>query len=165
MLLKDDVLRTVRNIGIEFTLDAVKRIYGSPLLVEYYKSKVRLAYNPEDLESVIVYDAATGKFICEAFDMGTDNPRYSIQDIKSVRSQFRRGMADRIKEYLEEVYLEDRRCTRLAEWDEARQKAAAQEEELLREATSEGEAEDDEDVMALLEEFRRRDRGEIPSEE
>ncbi|HEX8495342.1 MAG TPA: Mu transposase C-terminal domain-containing protein [Pyrinomonadaceae bacterium] len=166
LLLKDDVARTVKNIGIDFTLNGARHTYMSPVLLDHYKSKVRIAYNPEDLESVLVYDSGTGKFICEAFDMRSDNPHFNVDDVKKWRSQYRRGMKERIKEYFEEVYLEDRRCTRADEWDEARQQAAkAQEEELLRDATSEDEAEDDEDVILLLEEFRRRDRGETNGEE
>jgi hypothetical protein len=76
---------------------------------------VRLAYNPEDMESVLVYCAATGERICEAFDMRGDDSRYTIEDIRTTRSQFRRGIVERIKDYHDEIKAEDRRVLRASE--------------------------------------------------
>ena len=81
VLLKQDVERSVRKTGIEVTIASIKRIYWSPELMYYFRHRVRIAYNPEDLESVLVYCAATGKYICEAFDMHAGKPRYIAKDI------------------------------------------------------------------------------------
>jgi transposase InsO family protein len=161
LFLKDDVERTVRNTGIRITMDGVKRIYWSPTLMYHFQERVRIAYNPEDAESVLVYCAATGKYICEAFNMRAEHPRYTVRDVLRERSMFRRGMKDRIKDYMDEVYREDRRVARVDEWEEARRQAlAAQEAPTQRADAPDRASEVDEDVMALIEKFRRRDRGE-----
>lgn len=158
LLLKQDVERSVKNTGIHVPIAGVKRIYWSPVLMYFFQHRVSIAYNPEDAESVLVYCAATGKYICEAFDMHAEVPRYTVSDVLRERSLFRRGMRERIQDYLEEVYREDRRMARIDEWEEARRRVlAAQEAEITQEATPE---EDNKDVRALLEKFRRRDRGE-----
>jgi hypothetical protein len=160
LLLKDDVSRTVKNTGIRISMDGVKYIYWSPVLMYHFRQKVRITYNPEDLESVLVYCAATGKFICEAFDMRAEHPRYTVSDILLERSLFRRGMKERIKGYLDEVYHEDRRMARIDEWEEARNKAlATQQTEAVQPDDSGNSDEEDESVITLLEKFRRRDRG------
>lgn len=105
LILKDDKERTIKNIGISFTCKSKKNVFWSPELVYHYGRKVRLGYNPEDLESVLVYCAETREFLCEAFSMRSDYPRYNVEDIRTIRSQFRKGMKDRIKEYIQEVEL------------------------------------------------------------
>ena len=159
LLLKHDVERGVRNTGIHISMNNFKSIFWSPILMYHFRRRVRIAYNPEDLYSVLVYCAASGKFICEAFDMRSENPRYTVSDILREKSSFRRGLKDRIKGYMEEVYLEDRRITRVAEWDEARQQALMEHDTEPRKIDAD-EAGDDEDITSLLETFRRRDRGE-----
>lgn len=161
LLLKHDKERTIKNTGVHITIEGVNHIYWSPELMYHFQRRVRIAYNPEDFESVLVYCAATGKFICEAFNMRSENPRYTVQDLLKCRSQFRRGMKERIKDYMDEVYREDRRMARIDEWEEARQQALeAQEAELQQESSDSQSLEDDEDIRSLLEKFRRRDRGE-----
>jgi hypothetical protein len=88
--------------------------------------------------------------------MGQPNSKYTTADIKRERSHFRRGLAKRIREYAKEVEQEDRRSApqiRQA-WEEARSFA----DEMLADLT---EVQDvDQDLEALLNEFRRHDRGE-----
>lgn len=158
LLLKNDVERSVKNTGIQVALQGINYIYWSPELMYHFRRRVRIAYNPEDFESVLVYCAATGKFICEAFNMRSENPKYTVRDLREHRSQFRRGMKDRIKDYMEEVYQEDRRAARIDDWEEARQQAlGAQGAEQVTDSET---PEDDEDIRSLLDKFRRRDRGE-----
>lgn len=160
LFLKEDVQRTVKNTGIRITMEGVKRIYWSPTLMYHFKERVRIAYNPEDTESILVYCAATGKYLCEAFDMHAEHPRYTARDVLRERGLFRRGMKERIKDYMDEVYREDRRMARIDEWEEARQKAlAAQESQTPPAHDSDTSAEDDSDMLDILEKFRRRDRG------
>jgi transposase InsO family protein len=158
-LLKSDTSRVVRNMGIDFrpqgnSTGAVRGgRYWAPELAFYVHHQVRLRYNPEDLESILVYDATDGKYICEAWLMGGENAHYTIADIKRCRSQFRRGLVERTKDYINEIKREDRRAARRAEMEEARVMAEAmpapapERPDPLRE-----------DVDALLEEFERQDR-------
>lgn len=160
LFLKEDVERTVKNTGIRITMDSVKRIYWSPTLMYHFKKRFRIAYNPEDTESILVYCAATGKYVCEAFDMRAEHPRYTARDVLRERGLFRRGMKERIKDYMDEVYREDRRMARVDEWEEARQQAlAAQESQTPPTDDADTSAEGDRDMMDILEKFRRRDRG------
>lgn len=158
LLLKHDIECSVKNTGLRVLISGVKSIYWAPTLMHHFKQRVRIAYNPEDSESVLVYCAATGKFICEAFNMRAEKPRYTVDDVRQERSRFRRGLKERIKDYMAEVYREDRRMARIDEWEEARQQAlAAQEAEVQR--ASPPAPEDNEEVIALIEKFRQRDRG------
>ena len=94
--------------------------------------------------------------------MHAENPRYTVRDVKEERSKYRRGMEERIKDYMDEVYQEDRRIARPDQWEEARQMALATEEaETLQANAPTSSPEGDGEVMKLLEKFRRRDRGEI----
>jgi putative transposase len=153
-LLKEDKEKSVKNIGIQLKYNGRKHVFWSPELVYYFKHKVRLAYNPEDLESVIVYCADTGKQICEAFDMYSENSRYTLNDIKSVRSQLRRGLLERIVGYREEIKKEDRRDARKKELQEARKKV----EEARTQTDVPAKFENDDEIKLTLEKFRRRDR-------
>lgn len=164
LFLKEDIERTVRNTGIRISVDGVKRIYWSPTLMYHFQQRVRIAYNPEDMESILVYCAATGKYICEAFDMRAEHPRYTARDVLRERGSFRRGMKERIKDYMDEVYREDRRMARIDEWEEARQQAfAEQESQTPQTQDSDTTTKDDSGVMDILEKFRRRDRGDNES--
>ena len=125
LLLKDDQIRKIRNIGITFVVNGAGGTYWSPALVDLYGREVRLRYNPEDRESVLVYCAATGKFICEAWLMGQEDSRYKIDDVKRERNAFRRGLLTRLKEYAQEIDRNDRNSAPhlKREWEEARKLA------------------------------------------
>lgn len=162
MLLKSDKARRVRNTGVDFHLTGKGKKedrggrYWAPELVYHAMSEVRLRYNPEDLQSVLVYCAATGEYICEAWIMGEDDSKYDIGDVERARSQFRRGLVERMKDYAEEIHEHDRRAARQAEWAEAREVA----DEMAAAPAQEPDAEDLTEVERLLAEFERRDRGE-----
>ncbi len=159
-LLKSDIERAVRNTGVPFTINGIEHVYWSPELLYHFRRKVRISYNPEDLESVLLHCAATGTFICEAFDMYAPEPRYTAKDLLACKSQFRRGMKERIKDYMEEVYLQDRRVARIDEWEEARKHALEAQEGRLLDETETEDDEDDEDIASLIEKLRRIDRRE-----
>lgn len=156
LLLKDDIVRTVRNIGIDLTLGGIRRTFWSPDLLFHFRQRVRLAYNPEDLESVLVYCATTGEKICEAFDMRAETPRYTVEDIKVTRSQFRRGVVERMKDYQAEIKLQDRRALQVAEWGEIRENITTEAAEILPDIFQDNNS--DAGVIQLMQEFRSRDR-------
>lgn len=162
LLLKSDKARRVRNTGIDFHIggksDAEARggRYWAPELAYHTGCEVRVRYNPEDLDSILTYDAATGEYICEAWAMGREDSKFSIADIKRSRSQHRRGLVERMKTYAEEIHREDRRKARQDEWDAARALADEQPAAAAPEAAT---AKTPDGVNALLAEFERRDRG------
>lgn len=156
LILKEDEERTIKNTGLTFTYERNKRIYWSPELSFHYGQRVRVAYNPEDLESVLLYCAATGKFICEAFDMKAENPRYGVDDIRLNRSQFRRGLKDRISEYLEEIEIKDRRAVQNKEVAEIQAELELEEDT----DTNVTDLSQDEEINSHLEEFIKIQRGE-----
>lgn len=155
LLLKHDMERSVKNTGVHARINGFDSIFWLPVLMYHFRRRVRIAYNPEDFESVLVYCAASGKFICEAFDMRAENPRYTARDVLDEKSNFRRGMKERIKDYMEEVYLEDRRIARPDEWEEARQRAQKANEAELQVADAGETDKDTEEIMTMLEKFRR----------
>lgn len=130
MLLRDGVSRIVRNTGIDFTLDGIRHRYWSPDCVHYWRSEVCLSHWPDDMESVLVYLADTGEFLFEAWDMRSDDPRYTTEDIKKSRSEYRRGLVQRLKQHTEDTETDDRPFKVQAMYAEIR------EEESKREALS-----------------------------
>ncbi|HEX7315879.1 MAG TPA: Mu transposase C-terminal domain-containing protein [Pyrinomonadaceae bacterium] len=164
MLLKNDRRRKVRNTGIDFLLEGSAPReerggrYWAPELAYHWGEEVTLRYNPEDLESVLVYCADTGERLGEAWLMGRSDARYDIADVKRRRSQFRRGLVERMQTYAEDVHERDRRASRQAEWQEARAVADEMAASQAPEPASAETAEQD-DVERLLAEFERRDRG------
>jgi putative transposase len=97
LLLKYDKTCRICNTGIKFSRDGIRHRFWSPELADYFRRDAMLRYNPEDMDSVLVYCAATSDFLCEAFDMLAENPRYTIDDVKQTRSQYRRGVLERMK--------------------------------------------------------------------
>lgn len=124
LLMKYDKTCKVGNIGIKFSLHAVRHRFWSPELADYFKREVRLRYNPDDMDSVLVYCAASDEFLCEAFDMQADTPRYTVEDVKRTRKQYRAGVIQRLKSYVREVFENDRDATARAEAKEASKLAA-----------------------------------------
>ncbi len=162
LLLKSDKERTVRNTGIKFNFDSPNKVneqlYWAPELTYHVGERVRLRYNPEDRESILVYSVATREYICEAWLMGQEQSRYTIADVKEARSQFRHGLQERLKDYVSEIEREDRRLAQEAGWGEARR--IADEQEAI--AASAGVVTDSCDLLleTLLDQFHRQDNGE-----
>jgi hypothetical protein len=120
MLLKFDEMRKVNNVGVSFMYKGHGGDYWAPALVELIGRDVQIRFNPEDLQSILLYDNFTEEYICEAWIMGQPNSKYTHEDVKAVRTQFRAGLVDRLDEYAKEVQAEDRRAAQKAEWEEAK---------------------------------------------
>lgn len=120
MLLKCDETRTVNTVGVEFHYKERGGDYWAPALVELIGRKVQIRFNPEDLQSILLYDNFSGDYICEAWLMGQPDSKYTHEDVKSVRNQFRAGLVERLDEYAREVHEEDRRAAEQAQWEEAK---------------------------------------------
>lgn len=150
-LLKSDVIRKVQHTGVQFFVGKKEQKtgghYWDPQLTHFWKRDVRVSYNPEDLESILLYCADTGKFICEAWLMGGENAKYNINHIKSHRNQYRRGLLERQKDYAAEIYELDRRKVREEEWKQAREKA---DEIAIKSAEIEALQSDQDEVEMLL---------------
>ena len=108
MLLKADRNRTVKNTGVEFTCDGHHGHYWSPQVTSYWKQEVQVRYNPEDLNSLLLYSVDKNEFLCEVFLMGKEDSRFTIGDIKEERTRQRRGLLERQKFYVEKVKEYDR---------------------------------------------------------
>jgi transposase InsO family protein len=159
-LLKDNQERVVGNTGVRFTPrenNFTKNRYWSPELTQYGGQSVRVAYNPDDLECIHLYDAETDEFLCEAWWMNSPSPHYTVEDVKSARNTFRRGMCQRLKEYRATIEQEDRLNARQVEWENARRIA----ESIQDRAASIMPADPQPDeVEALLELLERQAAGE-----
>jgi len=161
MLLKSDKERTVYNTGINFKFgdsgDEEDCIYWAPDLV--VGERVRLRYNPDDRASILVYCAATNKYICEAWLMGEENSRYTIEDVKRARNEFKRGLQERMKDYRDEIEVEDRKRAQAVEWSDAR--LIADEQEETGQQNADAATADDPLLHDLLDRFNRQDGGEV----
>lgn len=170
LLLKSDKIRKVGNTGVRFHTtgkgDDRGGRYWSPELVPYWSEEVIVRYNPEDLASILIYVAATGEYICEAWLMEKDS-RYTIADVKEARNQARRGLLERQKFYAEEIYKNDRRMARKESWNQAREfekesrksSKAANSKKARSTETNSSENDLMEQVKAKLEKMEKRDRG------
>ncbi len=170
LLLKSDQIRKVGNTGVRFHTsgkgDDRGGRYWSPELVPYWNDEVNVRYNPEDLQSILIYIAATGEYICEAWLMEKDS-RYTIVDVKQARDQARRGLLERQKDYAEEIYQTDRRMARKESWKHARELEKKTHETTKNpvskkaQSTEINPSENDlmEQVKAKLEKIEKRDRG------
>lgn len=151
LIVKSPNERTVSKTGIDFTVDGERRRYWCPELTQHWKRKVRIGYNPEDLESLLIYAADTGEYLCEAWIMEREDSKYDKGDVKKVRTQFRRGLKQRMEGYRREVEEEDRRKAR-----EAEARALAEEIEAEDQTSDDADAADpEEDVQQLMEELNR----------
>lgn len=156
MLLKSDQTRTPKNTGIDFTYDNHKGRYWSPMLMSLGKQEMQIRYNPEDLDSILLYSIDKHEFLCEAFLMGQENSHYTIEDVKRERNKFRRGLLERQKLYVKKI----------EEYDRPRREKVQKEktENLIKRASSKKTTEKKnshyEGALNLLEQLERRGRGE-----
>ncbi len=164
LMLKSDQTRRVTKDGIKFTVDRVGGLYLAYELLEYWKQEVRIRYNPEDLDSILVYAEATGEYLCEAWLEGT---RYGIDDVKRWRSGYRQELKKRTTAYAKEVEEDDRRSARARDEAFARARQMQKHDAASRSAAvpatpPESAAAPESDlkgVESLLQRFRQRDRG------
>jgi putative transposase len=121
LLLKADTTRKVRNHGITLEIGGVKGDYWAPPLVDYFRQDVQIRLNPDDRSSILVYAADSGEFICEAFLMGQEDSRYTVEDVIRVRNQYRKGLLERMSEYAKKAEEFDRPRKEAASRQKARQ--------------------------------------------
>lgn len=111
-LLLHSKARVVQQKGVQLTLRTGDTVhYWAPVLSERYQERVVIAYNPEDLVSVLVKDAATGLPICEAYRMDGECGRYTGDDIRRAqesRAAQLAGVAERLGAHHEEAERTDR---------------------------------------------------------
>lgn len=157
LLLHSDIERTIQGFGIRLKEDGIKHLYWSPIFVHHCRERVTLARNPEDMESVFIY-SLNRELICEAWDMRTDDPRYTLADVRTARKEHYarlRSLQERQKQYMEEVLALDRRCEQ-EEWQAARAEALAV-CEAEEQATLEANSADADELEQLRAQFRRQD--------
>lgn len=148
--------RTVQRTGIRLTVDGDQHHYWHPKLVDYWKAEVHLRYVPADLETVLVYHADTGDFLCEAHDLTPSDPEFSIEDVKEARRRYRRRQKQQAEAYrqrLDELDAEQA-------WDRAREGVADMERQ--REGDDAPPDEDDQELAATMD---APDRGTSPPED
>lgn len=124
LLLKYDRERTILNCGIRLVINEEKHRYWAPEFDRLGKRRVRIRYNPEDTDSILLYCAESGEFLCEAWDSRAQEPKYSYQDVKLARfqeKQYLRGIQVRNKEYYRNVLSNDRLVEQEKEWEAARE--------------------------------------------
>jgi putative transposase len=156
LMLKADQFRKVRQGSINFTIDGQGGKYIAEELQHHLGEEVQIRYNPDDLESILVYAAHTAEFLCEAWLEGT---RYTVEQVKRWRRGFREELQMRTTAYWEEMRRDDGRSAKA--WDDAREQARA-----LQQAEAESTADSADDTSVIdgyLERFRRRDRGSAES--
>ncbi len=111
-LLLHSTPRVVQQKGVQLTLRTGDTVYyWAPTLADRYQERVVVAYNPEDLTSVLVTDAATGIPICEAYRMDGAGGRYTGEDIRQAqegRAAQLAGVVERLGDYAAEAERTDR---------------------------------------------------------
>jgi hypothetical protein len=122
LLLQSNKIRTITKNGIRFMRRKGRGVrrgghYWCPQIEMWWHAKVRLHYNPEDLRSVLVFDADSGLYIGEAWRMGGPGARYTAEDVITARRRTRKGLVERMKSYAAEVEREDRAAAEA--WDQA----------------------------------------------
>lgn len=156
MLLKADRNKTVKNTGVDFTCDGHRGHYWSPQVADYWKQEVQVRYNPEDLNSILLYSVDKNEFLCEAFLMGKPDSRFTIGDIKRNRNQFRRGLIERQKLYVKKIEEFDRPRREKAQREKTEAILARKAEKKAARKKPSG----FEGAFDLLERIERRARGE-----
>jgi len=156
-LLKSDKIRTVTKTGISFMKGKGGGNYWSPDITFHWKRQVRLRYNPEDLESVLLYDATSGEYLCEAWLMGQPKSKYTSDDVIRTGGEYRKGLLERQREYASEIHEHDRRMAQKTEWEVARKQADS--EPAVTAPEPEPNDTDMEEIERLLAEFKRHDSG------
>src|SRR2546423_1317241 len=88
--------------------------------------------------------------------MGQPDSLYTTVDVSQARNDFRKGLKERMKDYMADIQRLDRKRNAAAEWKEARTVAENEGgEDLLRAADAKESA--DSRLEALIEEFNSQD--------
>lgn len=161
MLLKADRSATVKNTGVKFNYEGHVGHYWSPQIADYWKQRVQIRYNPEDLNSVLLYSVDKNEFLCEAFLLGKPDSRFTIDDIKSNRRQVRSGIIGRQKLYVKKIEEFDRpRREKVQKEKTEALLARAAEKKAAEKRAAHKKSSKFEGAFDLLERMERRARGE-----
>jgi putative transposase len=114
LLVSESTRKVVRGM-IRFTPSGkrVRRFYA-PELHAYTGERVQIRYNPDDLESILVY-SASGERLAEAWRMHRQGGRYSYRDVLSDEQRFatevtarRRDLIEALPDYFANARASDR---------------------------------------------------------
>lgn len=89
LLMGDSSLRSVSKEGIVIRSDGLEMQYWDVKLVDYIGAKVKVVM-PDDMSSVMVYDAISGEYICEALDPSV-NSEAKRSLIKEANREYRKA--------------------------------------------------------------------------
>lgn len=154
LLLQSDKTRVVRRTGIDFMRTTTGGRYWAPELTWHYRREVRIRYHPDEHESILVFCAVTGEYLCEAWKWKGENSQNTVQDVKKARSRYRRGLRARLEMYSKEETEEEREIRNANEWQEARETA----EKEQRGAIEEDKIEEADEMDELVNELKKRYR-------
>ena len=157
LMLKYDQIRVVSRYGIRMTLPhgGGGGKYRARELHDLSGRQVRIRYNPDDLLSILVYDADTDEFLCEAWLRGASDSRYKDEDVLADRRETRQRLVERTREQRKQYEREDRKRRQAVEAET--RKAAAAAERLAAAARAHREAETAEGQRAAAEQARIND--------
>jgi hypothetical protein len=148
MLMRDEKERVIKNGGVNFKRPEGGGHYTAARLMDFHGERVFVRYNPEDLDSVLVYHAETYELLAEA------ELHRPIGEIKQARSTYRRGLIERTEDYYKAISVQDRIEGRLFE---TRSRALSEKEREEAEARQAAEEENaPEPASERAEEFRKR---------
>jgi putative transposase len=157
LLLQSDKVRTIGTRGIRLSIGGRKMLFAHESLADHIGEKARLRLNPDDVRypldgtpSIIVYQATSGKRICEAFQQPERGSSSMNAKLMGARKRLRKALRERMVDYVARVEEHDRENPR--DWDDARSIAAASPQ--IAPATKE----EPPGVTSLLEVMERRDR-------
>ncbi len=110
LLLMADQTRVIHRGEVRFK----GRTYFAPPLIALNGRTVQIRFNPDDRESILLYDAETERRLAEAWRVRTGG-RYTDGDVLRVRQEFeadmrqrRRGLVERLPDYFAEAQEADR---------------------------------------------------------
>ena len=158
LLLQYDKVRTIQGWGINLKFDGDKHLYWHPIFVHHWREKVTIGYNPESMDSVRLYDSV-GNFICEAWDLRAKNPRFTLKDITAARKNHLAGLRDlkqRGKEYMEEVWRDDRRVEQRKNYEVIREEIKNKKDDKKSEIAAKN-AKENAEADAILKLFHQQD--------
>jgi putative transposase len=118
VLLKADKERVIGRNGIELTADGGGGLYWDPALVTHVNKRANVRYNPDAMESVVVYDADSGEYLATAYRMGAPDAKYSAEDVIRFRTELAGSLRQRMRAHAEAVENEDRAKAAAAEAEE-----------------------------------------------
>lgn len=104
LLLMQTDMRRVQNVGIDFR----RRLYWAPALASAIGVDVRLRYDPDDDDSILVYRSDNDTFLCEAQKMGGPDAPFNTTDVQEARKSHHLHLVERMKARADVIEREGR---------------------------------------------------------